>query len=173
MEKNLDDILSFIRICVNARRIFWTYHVNMRFAEREIKREAVLESTGAFEIIESYPKDKYLPSYLVLTRHDGAPYHVLFAIDRDNENVRVVTAYRPDPAEWSDDFKRRKQKWQQYGSQWKLGKGSKSLSLTDMELKEPCLLLLKKQLNFIRRWIKCKLTKPFTYFNKTLMTQVP
>jgi|GEM_PF-1286299 len=34
--------------------------------------------------------------------------HVLFAVDVDDDNVRVVTAYRPDPEEWEPGFARRK-----------------------------------------------------------------
>ncbi len=31
------------------------------------------------------------------------------AADVKGDNVRVVTAYWPDPSEWSEDFRRRKQ----------------------------------------------------------------
>jgi hypothetical protein len=34
---------------------------------------------------------------------------VLFATDVEGDNVRVVTAYRPDAAEWNDDLKSRRQ----------------------------------------------------------------
>lgn len=30
-----------------------------------IERDAILESVESFEILEAYPEDKYLPSYLV------------------------------------------------------------------------------------------------------------
>ena len=42
---------------------------------------AILASTGTYEIIESYPEDKYLPSYLVYSRHGDLMFHVLFAAD--------------------------------------------------------------------------------------------
>jgi hypothetical protein len=35
----------------------------------------------SYEIVESYPDDKYLPSYLVLARPAGDAIHVLFATD--------------------------------------------------------------------------------------------
>jgi hypothetical protein len=56
-----------------------------------------LESVDGFEIIEEYPKDKYLPSYLVFFEHGGCGFHVLLAVDVAEENVTVVTARRPDP----------------------------------------------------------------------------
>jgi Domain of unknown function (DUF4258) len=101
------DPLEFIRWCVQRRRILWTHHVNMRLRQRFIPREAILQAVESYELIESYPDDKYLPSYLVLARHTGTAFHVLFALDVQEENVRLVTAYRPNPAEWSADLKRR------------------------------------------------------------------
>jgi hypothetical protein len=101
------DPLDFIRRCVQRRQILWTYHVNMRLQKRYISREAILEAVESFEILESYPDDKYLPSYLIYGKAAGSIFHVLFATDVPGHNVRVVTAYRPDPAEWSGDLKRR------------------------------------------------------------------
>ena len=80
----------------------------MRLKGRSISREVILGFVEGFEIIESYPEDKYLPSYLVLAQTPSDPFHVLFATDVPGENVRIVTAYRPDPAEWSADLKRRR-----------------------------------------------------------------
>jgi hypothetical protein len=102
------DPLDFIRRCVERRAILWTYHVNMRLAKRYIPRAAILESTTSFEVIESYPDDKYLPSYLVYAELNDEVFHVLFATDVQGNNVRVVTAYRPNPEEWSTDLKKRR-----------------------------------------------------------------
>jgi hypothetical protein len=102
------DPLEFIRQCVRRRDILWTYHVNMRLEKRHIPREAILESSGSFEILESYPDDKYLPSYLVYAEFNDEVFHALFASDVPGHNVRVVTAYRPNPEEWSADLKRRR-----------------------------------------------------------------
>lgn len=103
-----EDPLEFIRGCIQEGKIFWTYHVNMRLQGRHIPREAILDAIGSFEILESNPEDKYLPSYLVYAEIDGWAFHVLFATDVPGHNVRVVTAYRPNPAEWSEDLKRRR-----------------------------------------------------------------
>ena len=108
MERELPaNPLTFIQDCVRRRKILWTYHVTMRLQARHIPREAILEATGTFEIIESYPEDKYLPSYLLYGERGDLVFHVLFAADVPGQNVRVVTAYRPDPKEWSEDLKRR------------------------------------------------------------------
>lgn len=56
---------SFIRRCVRDRKLFWTYHVNMRLERRHITRDEILSAVDSYAIIESYPDDKYLASYLV------------------------------------------------------------------------------------------------------------
>lgn len=103
-----DEPLKLIRRCVSEKKIFWTYHVNMRLKGRFIAREAVTESCLNYEIIESYPGDKYLPSYLVRSEDKGDVFHILFAVDVAGDNVRIITAYRPDPEEWNAGFRSRR-----------------------------------------------------------------
>jgi hypothetical protein len=80
----------------------------MRLQDRFIARQRILKSVDTYEIIESYPGHKYLPSYLVLARHGGEIFHVLFAVDVVGDNVRIVTAYRPNPDEWQPDLRTRR-----------------------------------------------------------------
>ena len=103
-----DDPLRFVQACVQNRRILWTYHVNMRLKGRFIPCKAILDAVDSYEIIEAYPEDKYLPSYLVLARSADDVFHVLFAVDVEGDNVRVVTAYRPSPEEWEANLKTRR-----------------------------------------------------------------
>lgn len=103
-----DDPLNFIQGCIQRRKILWTYHVNIRLERRFITRQQILEAVDSYEIIEAYPEDKYLPSYLVLARHDRSAFHVLFATDLEGDNVRVVTAYRPNSGEWKPDLRTRR-----------------------------------------------------------------
>jgi hypothetical protein len=81
----------------------------MRLKGRSISRKKILESVSIFEIIEEYPKDKYLPSYLIYSQHQGSIFHVLFAVDVAGDNVRIVTAYYPNTEEWEEDLKTRRQ----------------------------------------------------------------
>jgi hypothetical protein len=101
------DPLAFIRRCVRERKMLWTYHVNMRLERRHITRAEIIGAVDSYAIVEAYPEDKYLPSYLILA--DDA-FHVLFAADVAEDNVRVVTAYRPDPEEWEPDLRRRRKR---------------------------------------------------------------
>jgi len=59
-----DDPVAFIRACVRRRRILWTYHVNLRLKDRFVSRQTLFDAVDSYEIVESYPDDKYLPSYL-------------------------------------------------------------------------------------------------------------
>ena len=102
------DALAFIQRCVREQKVYWTYHVNMRLSGRYISRDELLGATESYEIIESYPEDKYPPSYLVWATSGGGPFHVLFAVDLAGDNVRIVTAYRPNTDEWEADLKSRK-----------------------------------------------------------------
>ncbi|MBK9260426.1 MAG: DUF4258 domain-containing protein [Polyangiaceae bacterium] len=102
--------LEFIQRCVRAGNIFWTHHVNMRFGVRRVTREMIHASADSYEIIEAYPDDKYLPSYLVRGEHPEGTFHVLFAVDVGGDNVRVVTAYLPDTSKWDAGFRRRRQR---------------------------------------------------------------
>ncbi len=80
----------------------------MRLRGRFITRQAILQSHERYEIIEEYPKDKYLPSYLVYSEYRGDIFHILFAVDLDGPNVRIITAYRPNPKEWQGEFRIRR-----------------------------------------------------------------
>ena len=102
------DPLAFIVRCVRERRIYWTYHVNMRLTGRHISRRDICEATDTFELVEAYPDDKYLPSYLVLAGVAPSAFHVLFGTDLAGDNVRVVTAYRPSANDWEPDMKTRR-----------------------------------------------------------------
>ena len=102
------DPLAFIVRCVRERRIYWTYHVNMRLAGRHISRRDICEATDPYELVEAYPDDKYLPSCLVLAGAAPGAFHVLFATDVAGDNVRFVTAYRPSANDWEPDMKTRR-----------------------------------------------------------------
>jgi hypothetical protein len=81
---------------------------DMRMRDRSISRAIVTESIDTYEIIETYPEDRYFPTYLVFARHGSDVIHVVFAADVEGGNVRVVTAYRPAGTEWDNELKRRR-----------------------------------------------------------------
>lgn len=80
----------------------------MRLGQRGVTRGDIVTSTEAMEIIESYPQDKYLPCYLLLARHREKAIHIVVAVDAAGDNIRIVTAYEPDPREWDPSFRIRR-----------------------------------------------------------------
>lgn len=105
--KTPDFPLQFIQACIRSKNIFWTYHVNMRLKQRSIFRSWILDSVENYILIESYPEDKYLPSYLVWSRYGNEMFHILFGVDTEEKNVRIITAYLPDLCEWTNNFQER------------------------------------------------------------------
>ena len=80
----------------------------MRLKRRPLSAEMLVKAVLALEIIEQYPDDKYLPSYLMRTELEGVVFHVQVAADVEGDNVRIVTMYVPNPSEWSEDFRKRR-----------------------------------------------------------------
>jgi|SRR3989338_1869798 len=105
-----DNPLTFIKRCIRRNKIFWTYHVNMRLGQRALSRDIILGAVDFYEAIEEYPKDKYLPSYLIRADNGELVFHVQIATDTVLENIRIVTAYVPDPSQWGGDFRKRRSK---------------------------------------------------------------
>ena len=103
-----NNVIDFIKSCIQQRNILWTYHVNMRLKSRFIPRKFILDSLNTYEIIEEYPDDRYLPSYLIYARHEREVIHIQIATDIEKNNIRVVTSYKPTLDKWNDDFKTRR-----------------------------------------------------------------
>lgn len=71
--------------------------------QRGISRDEVKAGLMGGEIIEDYPQDYPHPSCLLMA---AGPLHIVCGV-ADTE-LWIITAYRPDPAEWEPDFKTRK-----------------------------------------------------------------
>ena len=79
-------------------------------AEDGILAREAIEGAAAATMVEDYPEYGKGPCTLVLQRdRNGRPIHVVWGIPRGQVSPAVlVTAYRPDPIRWTDDFLRRR-----------------------------------------------------------------
>lgn len=98
--------IAFITDCVSAGRVRWTYHVSMRLQQSNLSAGLLTAAVASFEVIESYPGDKYLPSFLIRGESDGVVFHAHVATDLTDNNVRIVTMYLPQPDEWDVSLRR-------------------------------------------------------------------
>lgn len=71
----------------------------------------ILTGATAGVVLEDYPAYPKGPCVLVFqTGSNGEPVHVVWGIPKGYDTPAVlVTAYRPNPDDWEDDFKRRRQ----------------------------------------------------------------
>ena len=79
-------------------------------AEDDILVGEILADVQHAIVIEEYPEYPKGPCVLVFQRDsEDRPIHVVWGIPQDASSPAVlVTAYRPDPELWTDDFMRRK-----------------------------------------------------------------
>ncbi len=82
----------------------------MRLQQRGLDAGALRNAIASLEIIEAYPDDKYLPSFLLRGKTKGAVFHAQIATDVEGDNIRVVTMYAPDADEWDEGSRKRRTK---------------------------------------------------------------
>jgi hypothetical protein len=80
----------------------------MRLKQRSLGSEILRIGANSLEIVESYPDDKYLPSFLLRGEVDARVFHVQIATDVQAGNVRIVTMYTPAEEEWDAEFRVRR-----------------------------------------------------------------
>src|SRR5690606_1760431 len=104
------DTLARVQALLQAGEVRISAHGYDELAADGIFVRDVLDGMSAAEALEDYPDYPKGPSVLILVRDAGQrPIHVVWGIPKGAKGPAVlVTAYRPDPARWSEDFKRRK-----------------------------------------------------------------
>ena len=99
-------IEDIVQLC-NNRSVRWTNHILERIFRRDISMDDVIRALTNGEIIEQYPSDYPFPSCLVMGQtKTGKALHVVCG--SNNVELWLVTAYIPNPAEWTGDFRQRR-----------------------------------------------------------------
>ena len=106
MSKTLNNIMDL----VERGEIAISDHGYDELAADDIFVRDIVEGVTDGVVVEDYPEYPKGPCVLVLQKdRDGEPIHVVWGIPMGATSPAVlVTAYRPDPKRWADDFLRRK-----------------------------------------------------------------
>ena len=100
------DMNDIAGLC-EARALRWTNHILERIFRRGISSDDIRNVLVYGEIIEQYPADYPFPSCLVLGYiAAGKALHVVCG--SNGAELWLITAYFPEPAEWSEDYRQRR-----------------------------------------------------------------
>src|SRR3990172_6403503 len=99
-----------IRILIGQGQVQISSHGYDELVEDNILIRNILATLSGASMVEDYPDYSKGPCVLVLHKdRQGKPVHVVWGLPKNALTPAVlVTAYRPDPERWSDDFTRRK-----------------------------------------------------------------
>lgn len=95
---------------VARQEVLISDHGYDELATDDILVKDVLEGASEGTVVKKYATYHKGPCVLVLQKaSEGKPIHVVWGIPSQADSPAVVvTAYRPDPSRWTDDFLRRK-----------------------------------------------------------------
>ena len=99
-----------VRELARQRNVRVSRHSYAHLAARGILVAEIMAGADNGEPIEDYSDYFIGPAVLVLQRDGGnQPLHVVWGIEKGTiEPAVIVTAYRPRPEQWSQDYKSRK-----------------------------------------------------------------
>ena len=102
--------LERVRELASRREVRISEHGYDELAQDGILARDVVSGVQSAEVLEDYPDYPKGPCVLVLQKdQDGGPVHVVWGVPKGKTSPAVlVTAYRPDPGKWSEDFRRRR-----------------------------------------------------------------
>jgi hypothetical protein len=103
----LERRLAAVRARVERGDYLISFTHTEKLRERRIGAQDIEAGVQNGVIIEDYPDDPRGASCLILGRSGTRPLHVVCGRLED-EQVLIITAYEPDPAEWESDWRTRR-----------------------------------------------------------------
>ena len=106
----MSQTLQLVTDLVARQDVLISDHGYDELAEDGILITDVMAGVAHAVVVEDYPEYHKGPCVLVLQKdHEGKPLHVVWGIPKNAAAPAVVvTAYRPDAEQWTEDFMRRK-----------------------------------------------------------------
>jgi hypothetical protein len=107
----MSSLLESIRDLVLNNNVKISDHGYDELSNDRISAREVVAGIQSAVVVKEYPEYGRGPCVLVLQRdYNENPVHVVWGIPSgETEPAVLVTAYRPDPEIWQEDFLRRKQ----------------------------------------------------------------
>ena len=98
-----------LKILIGKKEVLISSHGYDELAEDGLLVKDVILTVNSGIVIEDYHDFAKGPCCLVLQKDQGGnPIHVVWGISKGTETPAVlITAYKPDPNRWTDDFSRR------------------------------------------------------------------
>src|SRR5437867_10735417 len=105
----MSDTLRLVQDLVARGEVRVSAHGYDELAADGILVKEILAGVSEAAVVEDYPDYPKGPCVLVLQKDaHRQPIHIVWGIPRDASTPAVVvTAYRPDPAQWMSDYLRR------------------------------------------------------------------
>ncbi len=106
----MSEIFDRILALVEDSNVLVSEHGYDELASDNIFVRDIMGSVKNGVVVEEYPDYPKGPCVLLLQKdRDGNPIHVVWGIPKGSTSPAViVTAYRPDPQRWTNDFLRRR-----------------------------------------------------------------
>ena len=106
----MNDTLAELQILIAHGHVRISLHGYDELAADDIFLSDVLSGVTKAVVVEDYPDAVKGPCVLVLQKDgENRSIHVVWGLPKGQSSPAVlVTAYRPDPRRWSDDFMKRK-----------------------------------------------------------------
>ena len=99
-----------IRNLVESGDVRISEHGYDELAQDGLTAREIVDGVGDAVLVEDYPDFPKGPSILLLQKdREGASVHTVWGIPKGSDRPAVlVTAYRPDPERWDEEFTKRR-----------------------------------------------------------------
>jgi Domain of unknown function (DUF4258) len=104
--------LDIVRSHVEAQKVHISEHGQEELLNDGISLLAVVAGVRCAIVVEDYPDYVKDPCVLCFQRDDmDEPIHVLWGLAASGRDMAtLITAYRPDPARWTEDWMTRRKR---------------------------------------------------------------